>query len=399
MANIIEIRFPEDQQEGTEAAVTRWLVAEGDRVAAHDPVVEIETDKVVVEIAAPEAGRISEIKIQLDEAANPGDVLCTLNTENGTDPEPPAKVQSETAETGTDEKTDRVRLSPAVRKRVAELQLDIGGITGSGKDGRITLQDVEALVASHAKTDSPTTPASAKTALQTEGSDIIPHDRMRKRIADNMVASLMHTAPHVTAVFEADLSAVFKHRAANKETFASKGTPLTLTVYFVAAAIAAIQKVPQVNSQWFDEHLEIFHHINMGIGTALGDQGLIVPVLRHAQNMDLEGIAAGLADLTGRARDNKLKPEDVRDGTFTISNHGVSGSLIATPIIINQPQSAILGVGKIEKRIKILDIDGEDVITVRPMCYVSLTIDHRVLDGFQTNAFLSELVNTLENWS
>jgi 2-oxoglutarate dehydrogenase E2 component (dihydrolipoamide succinyltransferase) len=137
----------------------------------------------------------------------------------------------------------------------------------------------------------------------------------------------------------------------------------------------------------------------MGIGTALGDQGLIVPVLKQVQTMDLQGIAAGLADLTARARDNKLKPEDVRDGTFTISNHGVSGSLIATPIIINQPQSAILGVGKIEKRTKILEIDGEDVIAIRPMCYVSLTIDHRVLDGYQTNAFLTELVSTLESWS
>ncbi len=115
--------------------------------------------------------------------------------------------------------------------------------------------------------------------------------------------------------------------------------------------------------------------------------------------MDLQAIAAGLADLTGRAHDNKLKPDDVRDGTFTISNHGVSGSLIATPIIINQPQSAILGVGKIEKRIKIMEIEGEDVITIRPMCYVTLTIDHRVLDGFQTNAFLTELVSTLEHWS
>ena len=399
MTDIIEIRFPEDQQEGTEAMVTRWLVAEGDSVAAHDPVVEIDTDKVVIEIAAPEAGRISQINIQQDEAANPGDVLCTLNTDNGSGPDP-QEVQSETAATSTDKKADRDRLSPAVRQRVAEHQLDIGSITGSGKDGRITLQDVEALIAGQQpKTDAPTAPASVKAALQTEDSEIIPHDRMRKRIADNMVASLMHTAPHVTAVFEADLSAVLKHRAANKESFASTGAPLTLTVYFVAAAIAAIQKVPQVNSRWFDEHLEIFHHINMGVGTALGDQGLIVPVLRHTQNMDLKGIAAGLADLTGRARDNKLKPEDVRDGTFTISNHGVSGSLIATPIIINQPQSAILGVGKIEKRIKILDIDGEDVIAVRPMCYVSLTIDHPVLDGFQTNAFLTELVNTLENWS
>ena len=188
-------------------------------------------------------------------------------------------------------------------------------------------------------------------------------------------------------------------RQANKEAFAGAGTPLTLTVYFVAAAIAAIRKVPRVNSRWFDEHLEVFHHVNMGIGTALGDEGLIVPVLKQAQGMDLKGIAAGLTDLTNRARDNKLKPEDVRDGTFTISNHGVSGSLIATPIIINQPQSAILGVGKIEKRTKILEVDGEDVISIRPMCYISLTIDHRVLDGFQTNAFLTELVSTLENWS
>jgi len=157
--------------------------------------------------------------------------------------------------------------------------------------------------------------------------------------------------------------------------------------------------VPRINSRWFDEHLEIFHHINIGIGTALGDQGLIVPVLKNAQSMDLPAIAAGLTDLTNRARDGKLKPGDVRGGTFTISNHGVSGSLFAAPIIINQPESAILGVGKIEKRIKIKEIDGEDIIAIRPMCYVSITIDHRVIDAFQSNAFLAELVSTLENWS
>ena len=157
--------------------------------------------------------------------------------------------------------------------------------------------------------------------------------------------------------------------------------------------------MPGVNSRWFDDHLEIYHHINMGIGTALGDEGLIVPVLHNVQSMGLRDIAAKLSDLTTRARDNRLKPEDVRGGTFTISNHGVSGSLIATPIINNQPQSAILGVGKIEKRIKIIEIEGEDIIAIRPMCYVSLTIDHRVLDGYQTNTFMSELVNRLENWS
>lgn len=393
MANLIEISFPEDQQEGTEATVTRWLVATGDTVAAHDPVVEIETDKVVVEVAAPTAGTIAEIRIQQDEEVNPGDVLCMLNTDADAETEiteePMPNAEQPSSDTAVQAGNDR--LSPAVRQRLLQHKLDLTGIAGSGRNGRITLQDIETLIAERDNEPQP--------GVQAEGSQIIPHDKMRRRIADNMVASLMHTAPHVTAVFEADLSAVMQHRTANKEAYASRGTPLTLTVYFVAAAIAAIQKVPRVNSQWFDDHLEIFHHINMGIGTALGDQGLIVPVLLNAQDMDLQGIAASLADLTNRARDRKLKPEDVRGGTFTISNHGVSGSLIATPIIINQPQSAILGVGKIEKRIKIREIDGEDVIAIRPMCYVSLTIDHRVVDGFQTNAFLTELVSTLENWS
>ena len=417
MANNIEIRFPEDQQEGTEATVTAWLVKEGDSVAAHDPVVEIETDKVVVEVATPEAGVIAHIKIQQDEDVNPGDVLCILDTDAEAGAETESTPESDTARAETsaaetpagddlaaDTQVDNSRLSPAVRQKVLQHNLEISGIAGSGRDGRITLQDVEALIADQASQQAEpvqaTPPAAAATVDDLgEGSEIIPHDKMRKRIASAMVASLMDTAPHVTAVFEADLSAIMAHRAANKEAYASRGTPLTLTVYFIAASIAAIKKVPRINSRWFDDHLEIFHHINIGIGTALGDQGLIVPVLKNAQNLDLPGIAAGLADLTNRARDGKLKPEDVRGGTFTISNHGVSGSLIAAPIIINQPESAILGVGKIEKRIKVKEIDGEDVMVIRPMCYISNTIDHRTIDGFQSNAFLTELVSTLENWS
>jgi len=401
MTGIIEIRFPEDQQEGTEATITQWLVVEGDKVAAHDPVVEIETDKVVVEVAAPEAGVIASIKIQQDEDVSPGDVLCTMQSSSELDARVSPEPVSEISVSADTTKSSDQRLSPAVRQRILQHDLDISGLAGSGRDGRITLQDVETLITEKPEPIEQPIPASASAPASEieEGTEIIPHDKMRRRIADSMVTSLMHTAPHVTAVFEADLSAVMQHRAANKETFANRGTPLTLTVYFVAAAIAAIQKVPRVNSRWHDDHLEIFRHINIGIGTALGDQGLIVPVLHNAQNLGIDGIAATLADLTKRARDGKLKPEDVRNGTFTISNHGVSGSLIATPIIINQPQSAILGVGKIEKRVRIREIEGEDVIAIRPMCYVSLTIDHRVLDGFQTNAFLTELVSTLENWN
>jgi len=413
MASTIEICFPEDQQEGTEATVTRWLVAEGDSVAAHDPVVEIETDKVVVEVAAPEAGIIAHIKLQQDEDVNAGDVLCILDTDAGagtgsqSDPVTEApKAELPPTESSSATQVDNSRLSPAVRQRVLQYNLDISGIAGSGRGGRITLQDVEALIAGQESQDKDTEQAKPPTPTFVsstenieEGSEIVPHDKMRKRIAGNMVASLMHTAPHVTAVFEADLSAVMQHRAANKEAYAKRGTPLTLTVYFIAASIAAIKKVPRINSRWFDDHLEIFHHINIGIGTALGDAGLIVPVLKNAQNMDLPAIAAGLADLTNRARDGKLRPDDVRGGTFTISNHGVSGSLIAAPIIINQPESSILGVGKIEKRIKVREVNGEDVMVIRPMCYISNTIDHRIIDGFQSNAFLTELINTLENWS
>lgn len=401
MAEHIEILFPEDQQDGTEATVTRWLVKVGDTVNAHDPVVEIETDKVIVEVAAPKAGRIADIKVQQDEEVNPGDVLCLLDTQQHTDPAAEPGQQPETATEAVSGNADRERLSPAVRRKVQEHDLEIGGIAGSGRDGRITLQDVETLIAERDTVQAAAPAPSSVTRLFTTGSreaEIVPHDKMRKRIADNMAGSL-RTAPHVTAVFETDLTAVMKHRKANKEAFANRGTPLTLTAYFTAAAVAAIKQVPRVNSRWSEEQLEIYRHVNMGIGTALGDEGLIVPVLHNAQDMDLKAIAAGLADLTSRARNKQLKPEDVRGGTFTISNHGVSGSLIASPIIIYQPQSAILGVGKIEKRVKVIEVDGEDLITVRPMCYVTLTIDHRVLDAYQTNAFLTEFVSTLENWA
>ncbi len=159
-----------------------------------------------------------------------------------------------------------------------------------------------------------------------------------------------------------------------------------------------MMKVPAVNSRWHDNGLEIFGDVNIGIGTALGDKGLVVPVIHQAQNLSLKGIAARIHDLTTRARDGKLTASDMSGGTFTISNHGVSGSLLAAPIIINQPQSAILGVGKVEKRVVVRQVDGSDSIQIRPMAYVSLTIDHRALDGHQTNGWLSAFVAALESW-
>jgi len=183
------------------------------------------------------------------------------------------------------------------------------------------------------------------------------------------------------------LSAVLAHRAATDKT-------ATFTAYFVQATVAALRAVPEVNSRWHDQALELFEDCNIGIGTALKDGGLIVPVIQRAETLNLVETAGRLADLTARARSGGLTPKDVQGGTFTISNHGVSGSLVATPIIINQPQSAILGIGKLEKRAVVVEGDR---IVAKPKIYVTLTIDHRVLDGFQANAFLTKWVETIES--
>jgi 2-oxoglutarate dehydrogenase E2 component (dihydrolipoamide succinyltransferase) len=187
---------------------------------------------------------------------------------------------------------------------------------------------------------------------------------------------------------------VLAHRERHRADFEQRGASLTLTAYFLAACVDAIREVPEANTRWTDDALEIFDTIDIGVGTAVEGKGLVVPVVRSVQSLDLFGIAQSLADLVARAREDKLTPSDVRGGTFTISNHGVSGSLVATPIVINQPQSAILGVGKLEKRAVVID----DQVVVRPRCYVTLTLDHRVMDGHRANRFLQVLVQRLENW-
>jgi 2-oxoglutarate dehydrogenase E2 component (dihydrolipoamide succinyltransferase) len=247
------------------------------------------------------------------------------------------------------------------------------------------------------RADTSVRPAAPASAEAGPASHKVPHSSMRLAIARHMSASVA-TAPHVTAVFEADWTAIMRHRSQNKAAFAADGVNLSYTSYLVAACVAAMREVPAVNSRWHDDGLEIFDDINIGVGTALGDQGLVVPVIHKAQDLSLIGIARRLQELTAASRDGTLSTRDVRGGTFTLSNHGVSGSLFASPIIINQPQSAILGVGKLEKRAVVREIDGIDAIQIRPMAYVSLTIDHRALDGHQTNAWLTRFVQTLEQW-
>jgi 2-oxoglutarate dehydrogenase E2 component (dihydrolipoamide succinyltransferase) len=221
----------------------------------------------------------------------------------------------------------------------------------------------------------------------------IPHDRMRLKIAENMARAVTEQ-PHVTAVFEADFSAVAAHKAA----MAKRGVKLSYTAYIVKAAAEAMDAARAINGRWEPDRIAVSPTIDIGVGTALGEKGLVVPVVKDAGGLSLEQIGTKLDDLTRRAREGKLTAADVSGGSFTISNHGVSGSLLAAPIILHQGQAAILGVGKLEKRVVVREIDGEDAMVIRPMAYVTLTIDHRVVDGHQTNAWLSRFVEVLETW-
>ena len=399
------------EQEGTKAVVRQWLKKIGDTVAENDPLVELETDKVAVEVPATAAGVLAEILLDADAEASPGAVLGRLGlagaVASGAGPAPQADAPLAPLAAAS---PAAHLLSPAVRRAVTETGIDPASIAGTGRGGRITRADVDKAAAERVATPAATPPsvlpppsapppaAKAPAAPASPGASIsLPHDRMRRAIAENMLNSVT-VAPHVTAVFEADFSAIMAHRKRHKAAFEKAGANLTFTAYMVQACVAAMRVAPTINSRWHDDRLEVFDDISIGVGTALGDKGLIVPVLRRVQDLSLTGVALRLTEMTAKAREGRLSGEDVRGGTFTISNHGVSGSLFASPIIIAQPQSAILGVGKLEKRVVVREVDGVDTIQIRPLAYVSLTIDHRVLDGHQTNTWLTAFVQHLERW-
>ena len=393
MPELVPIAAPADQAEGTEMVVGTWLKNVGESVTQNEPLLEITTDKVTVEIAAPATGILREILKSADQPIQAGEVLGRIEVGAG-DGEPGHPERSE----GPSRPRVEIRraapsaaeLTAAVRRLLAEHGLEASAISGTGRGGRITVQDVEAHIASR-----PTPPANAEPGDYP--SRKVPHTGMRRSIAQHMVQSVS-VAPHVTTVFEADLSAILADREAHRAAFEADGIKLTYTAYFVRASVAALQAVPEVNSRWHDDALELFDDCNIGVATALPQGGLILPVIHRAQTLDLRATAERLQDLTQRARDGALSPNEVRHGTFSISNHGVSGSLIAAPIVIPQPQSAILGVGKLERRPVARERSGKEMVEVRPMCYVTLTIDHRVLDGYQANAFLTRWVEEIEGW-
>ena len=324
MAALTDVRAPAEHSEGTRSQVLRWLKRIGEPVAANEPLLELETDKVTIEISAPVSGVLREIAKGEQEPVTPSELLGRIEPLTVT---PPAPRPADAAAALPRASETRPRgLSPAVRRMLAEHHLDPTALKGSGIGGRITANDVLRHVSAPAA------------ATQGAAPRVVPHSPLRRRIAERMAESLLHTAPHVTTVFEADLGAVLAHRARTRADFERRGAPLTLTAYFVAACVDAVRAVPEANARWTDQALELHDRLNVGIAVARGERGLVVPVVRDVASLGLFDIARCIAELTARARDERLTPGDVRDGTFTISNHGVSGSLIAAPIIINQPQ-------------------------------------------------------------
>jgi len=405
MSRIEDVLAPANA-EGTRATILRWCKAVGDTVIKDEPLVELETDKVTVEVPAPVSGTLIEVLKAVDAEVSPDEVLArlrlagesvspeeirTFGVTPKSDTPPPAPAAG-----GSQPSDHHEPLSPSVRRLLHEHSIAAGDINGTGRNGRVTAQDVTRHV-SRTEVPRASVPKTAPEPAREAASKLVPHTAIRRRVAEHMVRSLAD-APHVTTLFEADLTRVLKHRSLHAKSFESRGTRLTLTVYFISACARALRAHPEVNATFTPDAMQLHADVNIGIGTALGTQGLIVPVIHRAQGLSLFDIAQRLNTLVESARAGRLAPQDVRGGTFTISNHGVGGSLLAAPIVINQPQVAILGVGKVQRRVCGIEAGGSESIAVRPMCYLTLTIDHRALDAFQANAFLELVVETLEQW-
>jgi len=418
-----------------EVTISRWLKKEGESVQELDPLLEVNTDKVDTEIPSPASGVLLKVLVKEGTVAKVGEVIALIGQPGeaiepaGPAPSAPSEVPvtsapapgsaaaPATSAAAPAPEGSRMAgfISPVVARLAAEHGVDLSQVKGTGQGGRITKNDVLAYIEARQRAAVPAAPvppaaaatpsappvpppAAAPRPIPALQSELIPHTLMRRQIAEHMVMS-KHTSPHVLTVMEADMSRVIAHRNAHKEQFARDGVHLTYTAYFIAAVVAALKAYPIVNSSWTDEGLLVHKEINIGMATSLGEEGLIVPVIKHADTLSLLGLARAINDLASRARAKKLQPDEVKGGTFTITNHGISGSLFAFPII-NQPQCGILGVGALHKRpIVITDAEGNDSIAIRPMVYLSFVFDHRILDGASADWFLMKVKQTLENWS
>ena len=370
-----DIIMPQLGESIAEGTVVKWLVPVGGTIQKDESLLEVETEKVTLEIPSPATGQLNEILVHEGETVPVGTLLARIESA------PPSEVISrvggvvlrpmELAQTGEQHH------SPAVRQLAREHGIDLSRAKGTGVGGRVTKKDVlDYIVQSRAQPK-----VDATGGEPSMGEEVRPLTQIRKIIADRMVKS-KQTSAHVTTFFEADFSSIAKFR---------EGRNLTYLPFVVRAATRAIRDVSIVNSSWGEQGIVVKRDIHIGIATAL-DDGLLVPVVRYADRKGLTQLAKEIADLAERARSKKLSPEEVQGGTFTITNHGGFGSLFSTPII-HQPQIAILGIGAIQKRAVVID----DEIAIRPMGYFSLSFDHRVIDGATADQFMTKVKHNLEH--
>jgi 2-oxoglutarate dehydrogenase E2 component (dihydrolipoamide succinyltransferase) len=426
----INIVLPAMGEGVIEATINKWLVSEGEAVKEEDPIAEVATDKVDSEVPSPAAGTIVEIISAEGSVPKVGDVIAILENNMDYKPEEPEKVAREVmivkeiAETikkeglQVEETAKEMKsrtpsgkfISPLVRSIAAREGIsysELDKISGTGMDGRITRDDILILIESRKtaadaltrKTEKAETPsASVNRGVTTgEGDEIIEMSRVRKLIADHMVMS-KKTSPHVTSFIDADVTRLVLWRNSVKDKFLAKeGQKLTLTPIFIDAAARALSDYPMINISVDGTNIIRRKNINIGMATALPDGNLIVPVIKNANEKSLTGIAKAVNDLAERARNNKLKPDEITGGTFTITNFGTYNNLAGTPII-NQPQAAILGTGAIRKTPAVIETAEGDVIAIRHIMIISLSYDHRVIDGALAGKFLGRLKEILEDY-
>lgn len=420
--NVLMPQMGESIAEGT---IVRWIKKVGDTVDRDEPLFEISTDKVDAEIPSPGAGVLSEIKVKEGEtvpvnsvvAVIGGDVAATGAPSPAAAPAQPSEmpqaavgqpeaapaVAASAAKTETEapstskESLRRQKSSPLVRRIAREHNVDIGQIEGTGISGRVTKHDILGFIESGKGAKAPAAaqavarPQPGPVFRPGERVEIVPMTIMRRKIAEHMVLSA-HTSPHVYSVYEVNFGRIAALRNRKKDEYERAGARLTYTAFIAKAVVDALRAFPVVNASIDGDNIVYKKDVNLGIAVAL-EQGLIVPVIRNADEKNLLGLSRAIEDLAGRARSKKLNPEEVQGGTFTITNPGVFGAVYGLPLI-NQPQVAILGVGGIEKRAVVID----DAIAIRPTCHLSLGYDHRLIDGADAGRFLSFIKERLEQF-
>jgi pyruvate dehydrogenase E2 component (dihydrolipoamide acetyltransferase) len=440
-----DVVMPQMGESIAEGTIVRWIKKVGDSVERDEPLFEISTDKVDAEIPSPVAGVITEIRAKEGETVPVNSVVAVIGQAGAaakaperaaapsastakapavaavpqTDqpvspaakPAEPARPHasettsedSGTAEAGSTEPAVRQRSSPVVRKIAKEHNVDISQIAGTGISGRVTKNDILAFVGTEeprpaadgerpaAAAPRPTAPAAATPARAATPGQVVPMTVMRRKIAEHMILS-RRTSAHVHSVFEVNFGRVAKLREAKKADYERSGAKLTYLSFILKAVVDALRAVPVVNASIDGENIVYHKDVNVGIAVAL-EWGLIVPVVKKADEKNLLGLSRAVSDLAARARVKQLKPDEVSGGTFTITNPGVFGALFGMPII-NQPQVAILGVGNVEKRPVVVD----DAIAIRPMAYLTLGYDHRIIDGAVADEFMSHIKHQIEHW-